>query len=239
MMSHAIMKMFLTAAFLLVTASTFAQDAPASEQTTQPVVSKPKGPQTCEWKSGDKLSFETTLTSGEKARALRCGDYQLAAQIVQTDAFDFSERKSFTYPVTYVLFNLSNHSNDPVELESDQFQLIVDKRSFKPLDSFTLATRVQNGEADVDFSKGANVSRSIFGTTPTAMVMNQTAAERKRNQEQAKHINEIGLRRLTLPQNSNATMGVFFVAQGKKKTTLKWTAPSGDTFIIPAPESAQ
>jgi hypothetical protein len=239
MISHAIMKMFLATVFLLVTTSTFSQDAPASEQTTQPVVSKPKGPQTCEWKSGDKLSFETTLASGEKARALRCGDYQLAAQIVQTDAFNLNERKSFSYPITYILFNLSNHSDDPVELKSDQFQLIVDKRTFKPLDPTTLATRVQKGEADVDFSKGANVSRSIFGTTPTAMVMNQTAAERKHNEEQAKRINEIGLRKMTLPQNSNTTMGVFFVAQGKKKTTLKWTAPSGDTFIIPAPESAQ
>jgi hypothetical protein len=199
------------------------------------VVTKPKGPQTCEWKSGDKLSFETTLASGEKARALRCGDYQLAAQIVQTDAFNLSERKSFSFPITYVLFNLSNHSDDPVELKSDQFQLIVDKKPLKPLDPFTLATRVQKGEADVDFTKGANVSRSIFAAAPAAQSMNQTADERKRNEEQAKRINEIGLRKLTLPQNSNTTMGVFFAPQGKKETTLKWTAPGGDTFIIPAP----
>lgn len=235
-MSHA-MKKLLTVSFLLIATSAFAQDAPASEQTTQPVVNKPTGPQTCEWKSGDKLSFETTLASGEKARALRCGDYQLAAQIVQTDAFNLSERKSFSYPITYVLFNISNHSDDPVELKLDQFQLMVDKKPLKPLDPFTLATRVQKGEADVDFTKGANVSRNIFAAAPAAQSMNQTADERKRNEEQAKRINEIGLRKLTLPQNSNTTMGVFFAPQGKKKTTLKWTAPSGDTFIIPAPES--
>jgi hypothetical protein len=231
------MKRLLTASFLLITTIAFAQDAPESEQTTKPVVAKPKGPQTCEWKSGDKLSFETTLVSGEKARALRCGDYQLAAQIVQTDAFNLSERKSFSYPITYVLFNLANRSDDPVELKSDQFHLIVDKKSWKPLDPFTLATRVQKGEADVDFTKGANVSRDLFKTTPAAQSLNQTASERKRNEEQAKRINEIGLRKLTLPQNSNTTMGVFFAPQGKKKTTLKWTAPSGDTFIIPAPET--
>lgn len=66
--------------------------------------------------------------------------------------------------------------------------------------------------------------------------MNQgTKEQQKQWDEQAKRINEQGVRPMSLPPDSNTTLAVFFNAHRKESVAVKWTAPTGEVFTIPAP----
>jgi hypothetical protein len=230
------MPMRMIVAFsLLLIAAAHAQDAPESEQTNRPVAAS-KGPRKCQWAANAPLSFETTLASGEKARALRCGDYQMAVHIVQTDAFNFSERKAASLPITYALFNLVNHNDASLAIAPEQFKLVVNgKKNEKPISPYTLATAVQKGPGQVDFNKGSGITRDIFSTSQAAQLSQGTPEQRKQWDEQAQRINKQGLRPMTIPQDSNTTVALYFNSHKKESIAIKWTAPTGEVLTIPAP----
>ncbi len=224
---------------VILTGIAWAQDAPEADQTTKPLPMKKKGPLTCEWKTGEINSKETTIASGDPSRMLHCGDYWFSAVIVPADAFALNTRKSASYPITYVLLKLTNKGDGSVQLKPDQFELLDQNgKKLKPMSPTSLAMRVRNGPGDVDFDKGPNLNRSYAGINSVLREIGGTKEDRARWERQAEFLKDEGLRQKVVQEDASVSASLYFPPT-KSALTLVWKSPRGDRLVIPAPAAGK